>query len=186
MGFVPRKANPNEANQIMNLIVDQEVRYWPSSDRRFVMPSDTRLKLNSLTANVNPRDPEMSRRIRLKALPKTEAYCASRISNLIQPSRRIDRVLDTVLPLPKPQKLAPALITHVDRKVIHTEPDMTEDGIPIYLPQRASEAVGFARSHRFAPAMAKYRKPRAAGPLVKYAETYFATMGVNPYSNKNK
>ena len=185
MGYVPKRANPNEANQIMNMIVEQEVKFWPAADRMFVMPSDSRLKLNTVTANVNARDPEMSRRLLLRATATTEAYCAGRISNLVEKSRRIDKVLDTPLPIPKERKKA--IITESDiqgvRKFKH-EPNRTDDGIPIRLPERSCEAIGFAHTHKFAHTMAKYSKRRSPGPLVKYAENYLATLGNNPYAGK--
>ena len=185
MGFVPKRANPNEANQIMNMIVEREVRMWPSADRRFIMPSDGRLKMNTITPNVNPRDPEMSRRIILKGSRITEEMCKARVSNLIERPRRIDKVMDTLIPEPKSRlkKVIPGSEVLGTRKVQHQH-DYTPDGIPILLPERACEAIGFAKDHKFAHSMDKYRQPKCYGPLVKYAEVYQATLGKGPYSNK--
>ena len=185
MGFVPKRANPNEANQIMNMIIDREIQSWPSADRRFVMPSDSRLNGNSLTPNVNPRDPEMSRRILLRGSRVTEAYCNSRISNMVERSRRIDTVMDTPLPEPKLKlkKIIPGSNVLGIRKV-QQEHEFTPDGIPIHLTEKACESIGFANHHQFAHSMDKYRQPKRYGPLVKYAEIYQATIGKSPYSNK--
>jgi len=162
MGFVPKRANPNEANQIMNMIVNQEVKFWPAVDRKFTMPSDSRLKLNTITANVNPRDAEMSRRILLKGTATTEDYCAGKISNLVERSRRIDRVLDTPLPIPKERRKVsiPGSDIQGVRKIKH-ELHYTHDGIPIHIPERSSDIIGFAIHHRYAHTMEKYSKRKS-------------------------
>ena len=183
--FVPKQANPQEANRIINMIIDKEIKSWPSGDRSFVLPSDSRLKAGSVTAKIGVRDPEVTRMLLLKSTATSEEAVSRIKTGLLTPSRRIDKVLEITLESPH------RAISKRSRESIAEPPNRgklegkrTSEGIPLFFPKKSSEEFGLYEGFNYNRACEKWNRPVRSGAEVTYAQQYYKVMGMGPYSNK--